>query len=81
MVLIRLLGDLLVARFGRRTVVRFGGLCAAIGYGTVTLVGGLPLLLVGWALVGLGVGMIAPQVDAVAGHIGGGRVLRRRRHL
>jgi MFS family permease len=74
-VLIRLLGDRLVARFGRRSVVRFGGLCSAIGYGTVTLVSGLPLLLVGWALVGLGVGMIAPQVYAVAGHIGGGRVL------
>ena len=56
-------------------VVRFGGACAAVGYGTVTLVSGLPMLLVGWALVGLGVGMIAPQVYAVAGHIGGGRVL------
>ena len=75
MVLIRLFGDRLVARFGRRAVVRFGGICAAIGYATVTLVSGLPLLLVGWALVGLGVGMIAPQVYAVAGHIGGGRVL------
>jgi MFS family permease len=75
MVVIRLLGDRLVARFGRRAVVRFGGICAAVGYGTVTLVSGLPLLLVGWALVGLGVGMIAPQVYAVAGHIGGGRVL------
>jgi MFS family permease len=75
MVIIRLLGDRLVARFGRRAVVRFGGACAALGYGTVTLVSGLPLLLIGWALVGLGVGMIAPQVYAVAGHIGGGRVL------
>ena len=75
MVVIRLAGDHLVARFGRRAVVRFGGACAALGYGTVTLVSGLPLLLVGWALVGLGVGMIAPQVYAVAGHIGGGRVL------
>ena len=75
MVIIRLLGDRLVARFGRGAVVRFGGACAAVGYGTVTMVSTLPLLLVGWALVGLGVGMIAPQVYAVAGHTGGGRVL------
>ncbi|GAA3640341.1 MFS transporter [Microlunatus ginsengisoli] len=75
MVIIRLLGDRLVARFGRRAVVRFGGACAAVGYLTVTLVSGLPFLLAGWALVGFGVGMIAPQVYASAGHIGGGRVL------
>ena len=75
MVVIRLIGDRLVARFGRRAVVRFGGGCAAVGYATVTLAGGVPLLLLGWALVGLGVGMIAPQVYAVAGHVGGGRVL------
>ena len=75
MVLIRLFGDRLVARFGRRAVVRFGGACAAAGYLTVTLVSSLPVLLVGWALVGFGVGMIAPQVYAVAGHLGGGRVL------
>ncbi len=75
MVLIRLLGDRLVTRFGRRAVVRFGGACAAVGYASVSVVDGLPALLVGWALVGFGVGMIAPQVYAVAGHIGGGRVL------
>lgn len=75
MVVIRLVGDRLVARFGRRAVVRFGGGCAALGYATVTFAVTLPLLLVGWALVGLGVGMIAPQVYAVAGHLGGGRVL------
>ena len=75
MVVIRLLGDPLVTRIGRRAVVRFGGLCAALGYFTVTVVSSLPLLVIGWALVGLGVGMIAPQVYALSGHIGGGRAL------
>lgn len=75
MVLIRLVGDRLVDRFGRRAVVRFGGACAAAGYFVTAFATPLPALLVGWALVGFGVGMIAPQVYAVAGHAGGGRVL------
>lgn len=75
MVVIRLLGDFLVTRFGRRAVTRFGGACSAIGYLLVATMTGLPVLLVGWALVGLGIGMIAPQVYAVAGHAAGGRGL------
>ncbi|MGV8908986.1 MAG: MFS transporter [Propionicimonas sp.] len=75
MVVIRLLGDFLVARFGRRAVTRFGGACSALGYVVAATATGLPMLLVGWSLVGLGIGMIAPQVYAVAGHTAGGRGL------
>lgn len=75
MVLIRLCGDRAVAAFGRQRVVQFGGGVAVIGYAVVVTAHPLPLLLIGWSLVGLGAGMIAPQVYAVAGHVGGGRML------
>jgi MFS family permease len=75
MVVIRLLGDFLVVRFGRRAVTMFGGACSAVGYVVVATLTPLPVLLVGWSLVGLGIGMIAPQVYAVAGHTAGGRGL------
>ncbi|NEA30337.1 MFS transporter [Streptomyces sp. SID13031] len=75
MVIIRLLGDRAVARVGRRTVVRVGAVTAIGGYLITVFAHPLPLLLIGWALVGLGVGLVAPQVYAVAGHVGGGRML------
>ena len=75
MVAIRLLGDALVARFGRRAVVRFGGACSALGYLITAIATPLPVLLIGWAMVGFGIGMNAPQVYAVAGHAAGGRGL------
>ncbi|MCL2735699.1 MAG: MFS transporter [Propionibacteriaceae bacterium] len=75
MVAIRLSGDRLVTLLGRRVLVRAGGTVAALGYLVATLVDGFPLLVAGWALVGLGTGVIAPQVYAVAGHMAGGRGL------
>jgi MFS family permease len=75
MVIIRLLGDQAVAKVGRRLVVRVGSVTAIAGYLVTVFTHPLPLLLIGWALVGLGVGLVAPQVYAVAGHVGGGRML------
>ncbi len=75
MVVIRLFGDGVVERFGRASVVRAGSVCALIGYLFTAFTSGLPLILFGWCLVGFGVGLIAPQIYGLAGHIGGGRGL------
>ncbi|MEO7352339.1 MAG: MFS transporter [Marmoricola sp.] len=75
MVVIRLLGDMVVERLGRARVVRGGAACALLGYLLTAFTSGLPLILTGWSLVGLGVGLVAPQIYGLAGHIGGGRGL------
>ncbi len=75
MVAVRLAGDWFVVRLGRRRFVASGAVVSAAGY-LVTVIGtSLPILLIGWALVGLGVGAIAPQIYAAAGHLGGARML------
>lgn len=75
MVVIRLLGDLVVERLGRALVVRCGAACALVGYLFTVIAGSLGPVLVGWCLVGLGVGLVAPQIYGLAGHVGGGRGL------
>jgi MFS family permease len=75
MVAMRLAGDWAVARFGHRPVVWGGAAAAAVGYGITVVATAVPLLLVGWAFVGFGVAMIAPQVYAASGYLGGGRML------
>lgn len=75
MVLIRLSGDLIVERLGRATVVQAGSVCAMLGYVVTASFAALPVILVGWSLVGLGVGLVAPQIYGLAGHLGGGRAL------
>ena len=71
MVVVRLFGDAVVERIGRVVVVRGGALCALVGYGLTAFTSGLPMILFGWCLVGFGVGLIAPQIYGLAGHIGG----------
>ncbi len=75
MVVIRLLGDVVVERLGRVTVVRASSAVALVGYALTAFTDGLVPVLVGWSLVGLGVGLIAPQIYGLAGHIGGARGL------
>ncbi len=75
MVVIRLMGDAVVERWGRAAVVRGGSACALAGYLLTAFGSGLAVILVGWCLVGLGVGLVAPQIYGLAGHVGGGRAL------
>ncbi|PID50812.1 MAG: hypothetical protein CR980_01740 [Propionibacteriales bacterium] len=75
MVIIRFLGDSIVARWGRRTTAAAGGAVATVGYLLVATQSHLGIVLCGWSLVGLGVGLIAPQVYGAAGRLGGGRTL------
>ncbi|MCL2784361.1 MAG: MFS transporter [Propionibacteriaceae bacterium] len=74
-VIVRLSGDRLVTLFGRRAVIRTGGVIASIGFLTAAFATPFPVLIAAWAMVGLGTGVIAPQVYASAGHLGGARCL------
>jgi MFS family permease len=75
MVVIRMLGDAVVERLGRALVVRLGALVALCGYLLTAFTSHLGSILPGWCLVGLGVGLVAPQIYGLAGHVGGGRGL------
>lgn len=65
----RLVGDRLVGRFGRRTVLRASGVLAGVGFLVVATV---PVLLggvIGFLLVGLGLGPLVPLAFAFAGRV------------
>ncbi len=71
----RFVGDWLVEHWGRSRIVQVGAVIAVVGYVGAMVFETLPLVVAAWLLVGVGVGCLAPQVYALAGYIGGGRVL------
>ncbi|MFF5234716.1 MFS transporter [Dactylosporangium sp. NPDC000521] len=67
MTLTRLAGDRLTARFGPVVVVRASGLLAAGGLGAALLAGAPVAGVAGFACLGAGMALIAPQVYSAAG--------------
>ncbi|WP_203968324.1 MFS transporter, partial [Sediminihabitans luteus] len=63
----RLAADALVARWGRVRLVRAGGLLGAAGFALVGLAPHWTLALLGFAAVGLGIGVVAPMAFAAVG--------------
>jgi predicted MFS family arabinose efflux permease len=67
----RLLGDWLATRFSPMFVVRFGGLLAFVGIMAAIITSEWPIVLLGFAAVGLGVANVIPLSFSAAGKLPG----------
>lgn len=65
----RLSVDRIAHRFGPAFVVRYGSVAAAVGITAVMLSPAFPLTLAGWAVFGLGLAGVVPQLFTAAGNI------------
>src|SRR5260221_343467 len=61
-------GDPLTARLGPRTMVRLGGLVAALGLTLALVVSWIPIAILGFGLVGAGFSVVFPLTLSAAGH-------------
>ncbi|MEY4450254.1 MAG: hypothetical protein RLZZ304_629 [Actinomycetota bacterium] len=66
----RLIGDKIVERFDRITVIRWGAAISGTGYLVALLSNNIPQSLIGWGIAGIGVSAIIPQFFALAGNVG-----------
>ncbi|MBU3061732.1 MFS transporter [Nocardia sp. NEAU-G5] len=66
----RFTADRVSGRFGRVAVVRWGALLAAAGLILIIISTWLPVTLVGWALLGVGLSGGIPQIFSAAGNLG-----------
>ena len=69
----RMIGDRLIDRFGQRLVIRVGGLIAAAGMGAALIWPSVPLVILGFALAGLGVATTIPVAMHMADELPGFR--------
>ncbi|ASR56359.1 hypothetical protein CBP52_16055 [Cellulomonas sp. PSBB021] len=65
----RVVGDGAVRRWGRVRVVRVAGSVAAVGLLLVVVAPGAPVAIVGFAVAGAGLGLVAPLAFAAAGEL------------
>lgn len=68
----RLAGDPLVRRHGRAAVVRVAAVVGAVGLVLVVVAPGTPLALLGFAVTGAGLGVLAPLCFSAAGSLAPG---------
>jgi MFS family permease len=71
MALGRGIGDQLTTRLGPKTMVRLGGLLAAVGLTIALLVTWVPLVLIGFGMVGAGFSVVFPLTLSAAGRTTG----------
>jgi MFS family permease len=65
---VRLVGDRVVGRLGRRRFLQLSAGVAAVGLGVALVVGTVPAAMIGFACLGLGSGCIVPTVITLAGN-------------
>lgn len=69
MTVVRLLGDAVVRRAGPGRTVVAGGISGGIGFIVVAVAPALPVALIGFVLIGLGMGVTVPLAFAAAGKV------------
>lgn len=67
MVIGRFSGDYLAHRFGASKVIALGGSIAGLGLATGLLIGGIPMLMLAWFLLGIGLSVVIPLMFSAAG--------------
>lgn len=67
----RIIGDRIITRIGPRNAVRAGTLIAGVAFGTALLIGRPATSIAGFALLGLGLGLVIPSIFSASTRVPG----------